>query len=91
MTPIALSLLESENVEAIAVISLRALSLCGRLIVFHCCVAEGEEEEDEDGEEEDFDEEEDDEEDEEEVEGEEDDEEGSGEDEVKTERARRSC
>lgn len=67
-------------------ISLRALSLCGRLIVlFHFCVTEGEEEEDEDGEEEDFDEEEDDEEDEEEVEGEEDDEEGSGEDEVKSE------
>lgn len=46
------------------------------------CVAEGEEEDDEDGEEEDFDEEEDDEEDEEEVEGEEDDDEVSGEDEV---------
>ena len=46
------------------------------------CIAEGEEEEDEDGEEEDFDEEEDDEEDEEEVEGEEDDDEVSGEDEV---------
>lgn len=46
------------------------------------CVAEGEEEEDEDGEEEEFDEEEDDEEDEEEVEGEEDDDEVSGEDEV---------
>lgn len=72
--------------KAIVAISLRALSLCGRLIVpFHFCVAEGEEEEDEDGEEEDFDEEEDDEEDEEEVEGEEDDEEGSGEDEVKSE------
>lgn len=50
----------------------------------HCnfYIAEGEEEEDEDGEEEDFDEEEDDEEDEEEVEGEEDDDEVSGEDEV---------
>ncbi len=48
----------------------------------HFSVAEGEEEEDEDGEEEDFDEEEDDEEDEEEVEGEEDDDEVSGEDEV---------
>lgn len=49
---------------------------------FYSCIAEGEEEEDEDGEEEDFDEEEDDEEDEEEVEGEEDDDEVSGEDEV---------
>lgn len=48
------------------------------------CIAEGEEEADEDGEEEDFDEEEDDEEDEEEVEGEEDDDEVSGEDEVIT-------
>lgn len=48
----------------------------------YVCIAEGEEEEDEDGEEEDFDEEEDDEEDEEEVEGEEDDDEVSGEDEV---------
>lgn len=48
----------------------------------YVCIAEGEEEEDEDGEEEDFDEEDDDEEDEEEVEGEEDDDEVSGEDEV---------
>lgn len=54
------------------------------VVHFFCFrVAEGEEEEDEDGEEEDFDEEEEDEEDEEEVEGEEDDEEVSGEDEVK--------
>lgn len=48
----------------------------------YVCIADGEEEEDEDGEEEDFDEEDDDEEDEEEVEGEEDDDEVSGEDEV---------
>lgn len=55
------------------------------LIPFNLCVlcmAEGEEEEDEDGEEEDFDEEEDDDEDDDEVEGEEDDEGVSGEDEV---------
>lgn len=57
-----------------------ALFAADRFVVV--CIAEGEEEEDEDGEEEDFDEEDDDEEDEEEVEGEEDDDEVSGEDEV---------